>query len=68
MDGVIGLSSFKIFLFLQLVVKGIVNNVIGYCLVGGSNGGGYFFFGDILVFVLGMIWILMIGRFLVEGY
>lgn len=30
--------------------------------------GGFFCFGDVLVFILGIIWILMIGRFLMEGY
>lgn len=67
-DGVIGLSSSKISLPSQLAAKGIANNVIGHCLAGGSNGGGYLFFGDTLVPALGMTWTPMIGRPLVEGY
>lgn len=61
-DGVMGLSSSKVALPSQLAEQGIVNNVIGHCLAGGSNGGGYLFFGDELVPSWGMTWTPMMGR------
>jgi hypothetical protein len=67
-DGVMGLSSSKIALPSQMASKGIVNNVIGHCLAGGSNGGGYLFFGDALVPALGMTWAPMMGKPEMEGY
>ncbi|KAG0559606.1 hypothetical protein KC19_10G117900 [Ceratodon purpureus] len=67
-DGVMGLSSSKISLPSQLAKKGIVNNVIGHCLAGGSNGGGYLFFGDALVPAFGVTWTPMMGRPVMEGY
>lgn len=57
-----GLSSSKVALPSQLAEQGIVNNVIGHCLAGGSNGGGYLFFGDELVPSWGMTWTPMMGR------
>lgn len=67
-DGVMGLSSAKISLPSQLAKKGIVRNVIGHCLAGGSNGGGYLFFGDSLVPALGMTWTPIMGKSIVDGY
>ena len=61
-DGVIGLSSSKVALPAQLADKGIIKNVIGHCLAGGSNGGGYLFFGDELVPSWGMTWTPMTGK------
>jgi hypothetical protein len=67
-DGVMGLSSSKIALPSQMARKGIVTNVIGHCLAGGSNGGGYLFFGDALVPAFGVTWTPMMGRPVMEGY
>jgi hypothetical protein len=61
-DGVIGLSSSKVALPAQLAEKGIIKNVIGHCLAGGSNSGGYLFFGDELVPSWGMTWTPMMGK------
>jgi hypothetical protein len=63
-----GLSSSKVALPSQLAEQGIVNNVIGHCLAGGSNGGGYLFFGDELVPSWGMTWTPMMGRPAIESY
>lgn len=67
-DGVIGLSSSKVALPAQLAEKGIIKNVIGHCLAGGSNGGGYLFFGDELVPSWGMTWTPMMGKPEMLGY
>lgn len=61
-DGVLGLSNSKVALSSQLAEQGIINNVIGHCLAGGSNGGGYLFFGDELVPSWGMTWAPLLGR------
>ncbi|KAG0565978.1 hypothetical protein KC19_7G028600 [Ceratodon purpureus] len=67
-DGVIGLSSSKVALPAQLAEKGIIKNVIGHCLAGGSNSGGYLFFGDELVPSWGMTWTPMMGKPEMLGY
>lgn len=61
-DGVIGLSNSKVALPSQLAQKGIMSNVIGLCLSGGSINGGYLFFGDAWVPTSGMTWVSMMGR------
>ncbi|CAM6014846.1 unnamed protein product [Sphagnum balticum] len=67
-DGVLGLSNSKVALSSQLAEQGIINNVIGHCLAGGSNGGGYLFFGDELVPSWGMTWAPLLGRPAMENY
>ncbi|XP_020697213.1 aspartyl protease APCB1 [Dendrobium catenatum] len=56
-DGILGLSSAKVSLNSQLANQGIINNVVGHCISGGANDGGYMFFGDDFVPRWGMTWV-----------
>ncbi|KAL0925780.1 hypothetical protein M5K25_004150 [Dendrobium thyrsiflorum] len=56
-DGILGLSSAKVSLNSQLASQGIINNVVGHCISGGGNDGGYMFFGDDFVPRWGMTWV-----------
>jgi len=46
-DGVLGLANGKSSILAQLHSLGLTRNVFGHCF--GSEGGGYFFFGNELV-------------------
>ncbi|KAK8959848.1 Aspartic proteinase Asp1 [Platanthera guangdongensis] len=56
-DGILGLSSAKVSFTSQLADQGVINNVVGHCISGGANGGGYMFFGDDFVPRWGMTWV-----------
>ncbi|XP_020586052.1 aspartyl protease APCB1 isoform X2 [Phalaenopsis equestris] len=56
-DGILGLSSAKVSLNSQLASQGITNNVVGHCISGGTEGGGYMFFGNDFVPRWGMTWV-----------
>lgn len=56
-DGILGLSGAKVSLNSQLANQGIINNVVGHCISGGANDGGYMFFGDDFVPRWGMTWV-----------
>ncbi|KAL6010941.1 hypothetical protein ACLOJK_001384 [Asimina triloba] len=60
-DGILGLSSAKVSLPYQLASQGIINNVVGHCIRGGANSGGYLFLGDDFVPRWGMNWAPMLG-------
>ncbi|KAL2630064.1 hypothetical protein R1flu_014750 [Riccia fluitans] len=61
-DGLLGLSRATVAFPAQLAAQGIVKNVVAHCLAGGSQGGGYLFFGDDLVPAWGMTWTPVIRK------
>ncbi|KAL9672313.1 hypothetical protein QQ045_028563 [Rhodiola kirilowii] len=55
-DGILGLSQAKVSLPSQLASQGKINNVVGHCLSGDADYGGYMFLGDDFVPRRGMSW------------